>query len=243
MNKLDFNWKAKEMLRNIVKRLRSKIKSIFSPKKGVLVYVGLHKGASFNAVFRGYETCYGFEANPELYKKLKKRFKRHSNVHLFNVAVTDKDGEIDFNISSNSGASSSVGQFKEEWSNFKSGEVRMINTIRIPSINLLNFFQKRGVTHIESYISDIQGLDLEVLKTLKPFIDNRQISDITCEVSKDKYGNIYKDIPENSESGFNQLLNSNYECVAKGWGVLDDGEFNEVPEASWEMDCKWQLKQ
>jgi FkbM family methyltransferase len=231
------------VLQNILRRLRSKIKSIFSPRKGVLVYVGLHRGASFDAVFRAYEVCYGFEANPELYERLKKRFKRHSNVHIFNVAVTDEDGEIDFNISSNKGASSSVGQFKEDWENFKSGEVRMVKTIRIPSINLLKFLQARGVKHIESYVSDIQGMDLEVLKTLKPLIDNRQISDITCEVSKDKFGNIYKDVPENSESGFKQLLNENYECVARGWGVLDDGEFNEVPEGSWEMDCKWRLKQ
>ena len=231
------------MFRNIVRRLHSKIKSIFSPKKGVLVYVGLHKGASFDAVFRNYEICYGFEANPELYKKLRTRFRKHENVHIFNVAVTDQDGEIDFNISSNDGASSSVGRFKEEWDNFKSGDVRMIKTIRIPSINLLNFLEKHGIKHIDSYISDIQGLDLEVLKTLRPLIDNRQISDITCEVSKDKHGNIYKDIPENCESGFKQLLNENYECIAKGWGVLSDGEFSEVPDEWWEMDCKWKLKQ
>lgn len=90
-----------------------KIKSIFSPPKGVLVYVGLHKGASFDAIFRANEVCYGFEANPELYKKLIKRFRKHSNVHIYNVAVTDQDGEIDFNISSNSGASSSVGNSRQ----------------------------------------------------------------------------------------------------------------------------------
>ena len=117
----------------------------------------------------------------------------------------------------------------------------MIKTIRIPSINLLNFLEERGIRHIDSYISDIQGFDLEVLKTLKPLLDNRQITDITCEVSKDKYGNIYKDIPENNESGFKELLNENYVCIAKGWGVLSEGSFNEVPEGSWEMDCKWKL--
>lgn len=231
------------MLKAIVRRLDSKIKSIFSPKKGILVYVGLHKGASFGAIFRGYEASYGFEANPELYKKLKKRFQRHTNVHIFNVAVADRDGEIDFNISSNKGASSSIGQFKEDWVNFQSGDVRMIKTIRIPSVNLLSFLEERGIKHIDSYVSDIQGFDLTVLKTLKPLIDKRQISDITCEVTKDAYGNIYKDIPDNSESGFNQLLNENYACVAKGWGVLSDGKFDGVPDDWWEMDCKWKVKQ
>lgn len=230
------------MLKNIVKRFYTKIRSIYSPKRGLLVYVGLHKGVSFDAVFRTYELCYGFEANPELYEKLKIRFRKHSNVHIFNVAVTDQDGEVDFNISSNDGASSSVGQFKEDWANYQSGDVQMIKTIRIPSINLLNFLEQRGIKHIDSYISDIQGFDLEVLKTLKPLIDNRQISDITCEVSKDRYGNIYKDIPNNNESGFADLLNVNYDCIARGWGILSDGSFDEVPDDWWEMDCKWRLK-
>jgi FkbM family methyltransferase len=230
------------MFRNIVRKLHSKIKSIYSPKKGVLVYIGLQKGSSFDAVFRSYETCYGFEANPELYRKLLRRFRRYTNVHIFNDAVTNQDGEIDFNVSKNKGASSSVGQFKEDWINFKSGDVRMIKTIRIPSINLLNFLEKRGIKYISSYVSDIQGLDLEVLKSLKPLIDRKQISDITCEVSKDEHGNIYKGVPDNSESGFKQLLDENYECIAKGWGVLRDGEFFNVPDASWEMDCKWKPK-
>ena len=231
------------MLRNVVKRFYTKIGSVIGPKKGVLVYVGLHKGASFDAVFRRYEICYGFEANPELFIKLKKRFQKHSNVHIFNVAVTDRDGEVDFNISSNNGASSSVGQFKEEWSNYKLGGLRMVKTIRIRSINLLNFLEERGVEHIDSYISDIQGFDLEVLKTLKPLIDKKKISDITCEVSKDEFGNIYKDIPKNNESGFKRLLDENYVCTAKGWGMLSDGSFTEVPDESWEMDCKWKLKE
>jgi FkbM family methyltransferase len=231
------------MFRTLINRIYARVKSMTNPKKGVLVYVGLHKGASFGAIFRGYETCYGFEANPELYERLKRRFRKHSNVHIFNAAVTDADGEVEFNISSNDGASSSVGQFKEDWENYRSGEVRMIETIRVPSINLLNFFKKHGITHVDSYVSDIQGFDLEVLKTLKPMIDNRQISEITCEVSKDEVENIYRDLPKNNESGFRQLLDKNYMCVAKGWGVLKDGSFDEVPEEWWEMDCKWRLKE
>ena len=108
-------------------------------KNGVLVYVGLHRGEGFDAVFRNYELCYGFEANPELFAGLQIRFRKYSNVRLFNVAVAAEDGEIDFNISSNDGASSSIGHFNNEWENYKNGKIRMEQTIRISSINLLNF--------------------------------------------------------------------------------------------------------
>jgi FkbM family methyltransferase len=218
------------------------IQSIFAKRKGTLVYIGLHKGYGFNAAFRKYETCYGFEANPDLYAKLEKQFKKHSNVHLFNFAVTGQDGEVDFNISSNDGASSSIGNFAEDWEHYKSGSVRMVKTVSVPSINLYNFLKQQGVQSIESYISDIQGVDLEVLKTLKPLLDQRKILSITCEVTKDKHRNIYGNLPDNSESGFNELLRDNYECVAKGWGILTDGVFNNVPESWWEMDCKWKVR-
>jgi FkbM family methyltransferase len=218
------------------------IQSIFAKKEGTLVYVGLHRGRGFNAIFRKYETCYGFEANPDLCAMLQKKFRKHSNVYIFNFAVTGQDGEVDFNISNNGGASSSIGNFAEDWEHYKSGNVRMVKTVCVPSINLYDFLVRQKVQSIDSYISDIQGIDLEVLKTLKPLLEQRKISNITCEVTKDKHRNIYGNLPDNSESGFNQLLRGNYECVAKGWGILTDGVFNKVPDSWWEMDCKWKVK-
>jgi FkbM family methyltransferase len=227
----------------ILNNILTTVRSILAKKKGVLVYVGLHKGSGFNSIFRQYEVCYGFEADPKLYASLKKRFRKCSNVHLFNFAVADKDGEIDFNISSNGGASSSIGNFSDDWENYKSGQVKMVKTIRIPSINLYNFLKSKGIHFIDDYVSDIQGIDLQVLKTLKPLLDQRKIANITCEVTKDEHQNIYKGLPDNSESGFNQLLTKNYECIARGWGILKDGNFDNVPSGWWEMDCKWKVKE
>jgi len=211
-------------------------------QKGTLVYVGLHKGGGFEAVFNKFRKCYGFEANPEIFEILKKRYKGLPNIHLYNCAVTDTDGEVHFNISSNDGASSSVGTFDDDWTNYKSGQINMEKTIKVPSVNLFNFINREKIGFIDSYISDIQGLDLTVLKTLKPLIETKRIGYITCEVTKDKYRNIYKDLPDNSETGFNEILGENYMCVARGWGVLQDGNFSDVPEEWWEMDCKWKVK-
>ncbi len=93
-----------------------------------------------------------------------------------------------------------------------------------------------------TYLLKIQGMDLEVLKTLGPMIENRKIGRITSEIAKNEYGNVYKDLPDNSENGFNDFLGKNYECVAKGWGILKEGSFKEVPEEWWELDCMWKLK-
>ena len=162
---------------------------------------------------------------------------------MFNVAVSQYNGEIEFNISNNNGASSSIGNFDKEWENFKSGKIKMIKSIRVPCINLLDFCRQHGIEQIDDYISDIQGMDLEVLKTMKPMIENKQLLTITCEVTKDEMHNTYSDLPSNSESGFAELLRNNYELIAKGSGFLGENQMGCVHESSWEMDCKWRVKE
>ncbi len=215
---------------------------VYKKKKGVLLYLGLHKGASFNLLFREYESCYGFEANPEIFKDLQKRFGKYPNVHLFNMAVAQYDGEIEFNISNNNGSSSSIGNFNENWGNYKSSQIKMIKTISVPCVNIASFCKKHNIDFIDTYVSDIQGMDFEVLKTMKPMIDERRIDTIICEVARNDKGNVYCDLPDNMEKEFEELLRDNYRLVAKGWGVLKDGQFEEIPDGAWEMDCKWRLK-
>lgn len=210
----------------------------FKKRKGTLVYLGLHKGRGFSKVFYRYEVCYGFEANPELCQSFPRIIKWFPNVHIYNKVVSDTDGQMQFNISNNEGKSSSIGTFKKDWNS----DVKMVSTITVPSINLMKFIRDKNIEFIDEYISDIQGFDLQVLKTIKPMIDERRIEMITCETVKDEYVNLYKNAGDNSYTGFKNYLGENYECVSKGWGILEDGVFNEVPESWWEFDTKWRLK-
>jgi len=218
--------------------------NFFRKKKGILLFIGMEPGGVFSLMHRGYEKCYGLEAYPERFEKLQKKYRNNPRIHLFNAAAAGYDGEITFNISSNNdGASSSIGSFKKEWGQeYKGEKIEMIRSITVLCINLYNFCKKHHIDFIDEYVSDIQGMDLEVLKTLKPMIDKKQIGRITCEVTKNEKGNVYNDLPDNSENGFSKLLNDNYKFIAKGWGVLKDNTFDKIPEDAWEMDCRWILK-
>jgi len=232
-------------IRQFLKRIKIKIKDIlyilgYGRNKQVLVYLGLNEGVGFSTLFRNYKMCYAFEADPNLCLKLKKRFKKYKGVQIINAAVAKDDGEIQFNISNNNGLSSSIGIFKEDWNAI--AKIEMIKTITIPSINLYNFLQKRNVNYIDDYVSDIQGYDLAVLKTLEPMIKGKKINTITAEVTKDKHKNIYENLPDNNLSGFSKLLNKNYTLAATGEGILIKGVFNDVPKDWWEMDCMWMSK-
>ncbi|MBN2519295.1 MAG: FkbM family methyltransferase [Bacteroidales bacterium] len=211
-------------------------------KEGTLIYIGMDPNGTFNLMHLGFKQCYGFEANPERYAKLQKRYGNNPRIQLFNMAVADMDGEITFNISSNNnGASSSIGTFNDNWNEEYNGEkITMVKSITVPCVNLYNFCKKNNIGFIEEYFSDIQGFDLTALSTLKPMIDKKQIRYITCEVASNNKGNVYKDLPDNSEKGFANLLGNNYKMIAKGWGALRNGKFDKIPEDAWEYDCKWQ---
>jgi FkbM family methyltransferase len=219
-------------------KVLSPLKHNFLPKeKRTLVYLGVHKGESFDELLGSHRVCYGFEANPELYKQLKKKYRFYKNIHIIHAAVTDYSGMIKFNISSNNGASSSIGEFKLGWND----SIQMIRSVEVPAIRLSDFWKEKNIDFIDTYCSDIQGNDLTALKTLSSWIKNKKIGSITCETSKDSYQNIYE-LGDNSECGFKELLGENYYLSAKGWGILKDGEYKEVDESWWEMDCKWKLK-
>lgn len=234
--------RAGRILRQPFLSFRNWWRSLGRPRSGVLVYVGLHRGRSFDEIFRRYEQCLGFEANPELFRYLQKRYRRHPQVRFFNLAAATRDGEIEFNISSNDGMSSSLGQFDEDWEVFRSGQVRMEKVITVRAVNLMQFLAELGIERIDDYVSDIQGMDLEVLTTLKPLLDERRIGSIQCEVARNDKGNVFADLGPNDEQGFTRLLDANYELVARGWGVLRDGQFEDVPDDWWEMDCKWRAR-
>lgn len=225
--------------------LKFMFKHNYGKKKNVLFIIGLEEDGVFSLMYKGYQKCYCFEANPERFKQIHKRYSHFPHIELHNVAIADYNGEITFNISNNNnGASSSVGTFKEEWQEkYDDQPITMVKSITVPCINLYDFCIKNNINYIDDYLSDIQGMDLTVLKTMKPMIDSRSIGSITCEVTKDKYGNIYKNLAPNTESEFNKLLGNNYRLVAKGWGVLEDGRFEKNDEEMWEMDCKWVKKE
>lgn len=103
-----------------LKIIKQKIKNLLyffniNRNKDVLVYLGLNKEDSFDRILRQYKYFYGFEANPELCKKIKVRFGKYKNVHILSLAVAKNNGNIAFNISSNDGLRSSIGTFKETW--------------------------------------------------------------------------------------------------------------------------------
>lgn len=210
----------------------------------VLVYVGCHVGNSLAKHIQNFDVVYAFEANPMFCSILSNKFAKNKNVSIVNAAVCAEHGGVaKFNISENDGDSSSLLEPNNQNSLYS--KIKTKNVVYVPKVCLSDFFKEKNINKIDLYVSDLQGYDFIVLKTLKEMIVNKQIHTIQCEVLKNNKIPIYENKEkslENTEENFDNFLSDYYDKIATGWGHLEDGVFNDVPSDWCEWDVKWRVK-
>lgn len=228
----------KERIKSILrpfKRLIVNIRNRFR-RKTVLIYCGVHNAGGFGEFLPHYDLAFGFDANLDKVEAARKKFENHPNVQIIHAALSDKDNEtITFNITQSWDASSSIGRLNPEFPAYKSEDTALYNTpikqIEVKTLNLMNFCKQNNIKVIDFLLTDLQGMDVTVLKTLKPFIDQGKILRIQSEVEKDDKPTIYFDINSNKRSEFDKLLGDNYVVI------------QDTTEPDWwESDITWELK-
>lgn len=210
---------------------------IFKKKKGTLVYLGLNTGESFDRIYYKYNLVIGFEPNPDNFIKLKK-YQNQNGVHLYPYAVSDKEGEFDFYLptNKNNDASASLSDFTEV-----RGEISSRKSIKVKTVLLTNILKELNIDFIDKYISDIEGYDFTVLKTLSDFLDQKKIKELQLEAFQNHVDNPYTKVT-NYEKQFDKLLDFNYEKVARGWGLMKPGQFDDFREDHFSIDLLYKLK-
>lgn len=179
----------------------------------ILVYCGLNRCGSFDRLVRKFDVAYGFEAIPELAEQARKRYESRDSVHIIHGAVGKESSPVHFFIHDDD-AASSLGQLGDEYRQATSNDIHVEREIIVPGINLLSFLKSRGVEWIDLYVSDIQGMDFYVLKTLVSYIKQRRIKRIMCETEMDSHEyQAYKGLPSNRQSDFEALLGDRYKAI------------------------------
>lgn len=203
-----------------------------------LVYIGANQGNSLWNLFDKYDKVYAFEPDPEVFCALNSRFKQFEWVTLINAACSSEDGEAYLHVHANK-VSSSLSEIDVE----QYGGEPTEKTVKINTINLCKFLKKENVDYIDFYYSDCQGSDLNVLNTIKEYIDNKNIGEMYIET----HGNgifMYKEL-DNQFSSFKKLLELNYEFVYASLGRLGGKivKENEIPQEEYEWDSFWKVKE
>lgn len=206
-----------------------------------LVYVGANVGHSFGRILRHFDKVYAFEPDPEMFSQLENRYGSMENVTLVNAACSTEDGEATLYITGNRVATS-LGDGSNGFKSVHGFNAEVIKTITVKTINLYNYLKEEGVDVIHLYVSDAQGSDLNILKTMKEYIDSGSIGELFLET----HGNgsfLYEGL-DNQFNGFKELLSDNFEFVHASLGCHNGRIVKEqdIPSDDPEFDSYWRLK-
>lgn len=204
-----------------------------------LIYIGANEGYSLWNIFDKYDQVYAFEPDPEMFEILNKKYKQFEWVTLINAACSTENGEANFYVTINRVSSSLSDVHSKEKS---LGIPDPLKIIKVKTINLIDFLKENNIDYIDFYLSDAQGSDLNILKTVKEYTDNKKIGELFIETHAN--GIELYDGLDNQFEGFKTLLSKNYNFVHASLGSQNGKivEEKDIPEGEKEWDSYWKLK-
>jgi FkbM family methyltransferase len=174
-----------------------------------IIDIGAHRGEflesmlSINQNFK----IYSLEPQSNIFSLLKKKYKNKKNIHLFNVAISNKPGikSLNINIKSSTSTFSEYNQ-NSYWKKIKdfiltgSNASSFINTERVKTFTLDNFFYKNRLNQIDLLKIDTEGHEYQVLegsniilkKNVKYILIEFHLSKIYKKYNKNKIENILR---------------------------------------------------
>lgn len=159
-----------------------------------ILHIGAHRGSErFMYDWLGKEVIW-IEANPKIFNELKKNLMEFKYQKAYKALLhSKKEDNIDFFLSSNDNASSSIYDFSKDFKNNKlffqnkKRNISMINKIKLKSCTLDDLILENNID-IKKYnhwVIDVQGAELEVLKGSIESI--KLCNSITVEVSTENF--------------------------------------------------------
>jgi FkbM family methyltransferase len=138
-----------------------------------VVHVGANSGQERDLYRRYGLKVLWVEPIPEVFDTLSSNIKGYPDQRAVQALVTDVDGkEYEFHIANNSGASSSILDFKEHTDIWPG--VAYTNNIKLESVTLASLFHTEGIEpgDYQALIMDTQGSELLVLQGGLPVLEN-----------------------------------------------------------------------
>jgi FkbM family methyltransferase len=166
------------------------------PENAIIIDCGAHDGLdSINfAKLLPKSTIHAIEPVPHIYEKLKNNTKVFKNINTYNIAISDKQGEVTINISEGtSDASSSLLQPKEHLKT--NPNVYFLTKVSVTSETFDTWCKKYNISDVDFMWLDMQGYELAALKNAPEVLEKCKV--IYTEVSKlEEYKDqgLYKDL-------------------------------------------------
>lgn len=174
-----------------------------------IIEVGANRGQdTINFLKDLNNMVYAFEPIEKLYRKMVRRFSNYNNLRLFNYAVDLEEGEADFYLANEKGASSLhhfVDNLDDHW---KERNFHVKSIFKVKKIRLDNFIDEQGIQQIDYLWIDAQGNDFKVLQSLGRHID--LVKEGKCEATR--IAALYKDVVNDVDTIVAWLKQNNFSC-------------------------------
>lgn len=190
--KIDFKYLIKNIYKN--EETPSKVSIDCIVKSTGVLHIGAHRGSErYVYDWLGKEVVW-IEANPKIYKELKKNLTEFKFQRSYQTLLHAKNDEIvDFFLSSNDSASSSIFDFSEDFKSNKlffqnkKRNIFMKDKIKLKSETLDNFVLKKNINlkKFNHWVIDVQGAELYVLQGSKNSLNFCE--SLTVEISTENF--------------------------------------------------------
>lgn len=180
----------------------------FLPANPVVIEAGAHIGRDTEKMARLWPdaTIYAFEPVPELFKQLQERTMKYSNVHCFNLALSNREGEAVLNVSA--GASTAASSLLKSYEYSRARPDVHFHELAVKTVILDHWAHQTDVKKVDFIWLDLQGYELEVLKASPHLLSTARALLIEASLNERFKNNpLYDEIKKWIESqGFKALI-------------------------------------
>jgi FkbM family methyltransferase len=189
----------------------------YLPQMPVIIDCGAHDGADsieLARILKG--QIHSFEPVKEIFTRLKKKTEPFSNIHCYNLALSDQTGIQHFYVSEGvSDASSSLLEPQDHLLDHP--DTYFNKKIEVEALTLDEWARRNNIAKVDLLWLDMQGFELNMLKASDTVL--KTVSLIHTEVStKETYKgvSVYSDYRKFLESkGFSVIM----EAIPTGWDM------------------------
>jgi len=150
----------------------------------VIFDAGAHRGESvvqYKTLFPG-ATVFCFEPFPQSYAALQRATASLASVHPFNVALSDRVGEAEFNSNTYTATNSLLTTASEAEAAWPGGSVDTQDRIRVVTTTLDEFCREHSIAEIDLLKLDVQGAEPLVLKGGEGLLRHGKVRMIYTEI-------------------------------------------------------------
>jgi len=161
------------------------LQKIVSAKSPIVLDVGANKGGTYQ-MFRSLfpqGSIHAFEPDPRVFAKLQAKAQGDPLAHLYQLAVSDSNAELEFHVTVASEKNSLLAPLPPGGANPSEAASAVLEKIKVRGITLDDFTAQHGIERIDLLKMDIEGAEIRALEGARDLLKRGVIGCLYLELT------------------------------------------------------------